>query len=135
VEAIGEVSFRARTSARNGIPTDLTCLTVRRSAAVYGSGGDRVKDLTPDVGSHSHRIANRGQSTCRTDARPIATPPGDDGGFRRRLEPLIASPDPVDQLAELRAMSIQTDTAAGTRRTARRAEASTKPPISRARRL
>jgi hypothetical protein len=132
VEAIGEVSFRARTSAQNGIPTDLTRLTLRRSAAVYSSGGDRVKDLTPSIGPHSHRIANQGQSTRPTDARPIARPTGNDGGCRR-LGHLIASPDPVDHLAELRATSIQTFTAAGTRRTARRAEASAEPPpISRA---
>jgi hypothetical protein len=133
VEAIGEVSFRGRTSAQNGIPTDLTRLTLRRSAAVYSSGGDRVKDLTPDVGPHSHRIAHRGQSTRPTDACTIARPTGDDGGICRRLEPLIASPDPVDHLAEVRATSIQTFTAAGTRRTARRAETSAEPPpISRA---
>ena len=92
-----------------------------------------MKDLTPDLGPHSHRIANRAQSTCCTDARPIARPTGDDGGVRRWLEPLIASPDPVDHLAELCATSIQTVTAAGNRRIARAAEASAEPPpITRA---
>jgi hypothetical protein len=92
-----------------------------------------VKDLTPNVGPHSHTIGTSGQSTCYADARTIARPTGDDGDVRRRLEHLIASPDPVDHLAEQRATSIQTVTAAGTRRTARRAETPAEPPpISRA---
>ena len=41
VEANGEVSFRARSSARNDTPIDLTFLTLRRSAPVYRSGGDK----------------------------------------------------------------------------------------------
>ena len=79
-----------------------------------------MKDLTPNVGPHSHGIATRGQSTCRTDARPIARPTGDVDGLRRRLEHLAAVPDPVDQLATLLATSTETVTAAGARRVARR---------------
>ena len=92
VEATGEVPLRACMRTRNGIPTDLTRLTLRRSAAVRGSGGDRVKDLTPDVGPHSHGIANWGRSTYRTDARPIASPTGEVGIRCPNLEPVSADP-------------------------------------------
>ena len=67
-----------------------------------------MKDLTPTGGPHSHGIATRGQSTCRTDARLIARPTGDVGGLRRQLEHLTALPDPVDHLAEPLATSTQT---------------------------
>src|SRR5690242_9112184 len=110
------------------MPTDLTCLTLRRSVSVYGSGGDRVKDLTPKIGPHSDGIATRGQSTCPADARPNVRPTGDVGGFRRRLEHLIASPDPGGDFTTPLAMWTETVTAAGTRLIARPAEAFAEPP-------
>ena len=133
MEATGEVPLRACMRTRNGIPTDLTRLTLRRSAAVCGSGGDRVKDLTPNVGPHSHRIANQRQSTCRTDARPIARSNDDVDGLGRGLEHLAAVPDPADQLATSLATSTQIVTTAAARRVARSIEASAEPlPITRA---
>ena len=71
-----------------------------------------MKDLTPDVGPHSHGIANWGQSTCRTDARPIARSNDDLDGLGRGLEHLAAVPDPADQLATSLATSTQIVTTA-----------------------
>jgi hypothetical protein len=82
-----------------------------------------VKDLTPDVGPHSHGISNRGESTRRTGTRPTASPTGDIDDLRRRLERLIALPDPVGGLAPLLAMPTVTVTAAGARLTRRSMDA------------
>jgi hypothetical protein len=88
-----------------------------------------VKDLTPDVGPHSHGIANWGQSTCHTDARPIAR----SNDLGRGLEHLAAVLDPADQLATSLATSTQIVTTAAARRVARSVEASAEPlPITRA---
>jgi hypothetical protein len=92
-----------------------------------------VKDLTPTVGPHSHGIATRGQSTCCTDALPIARPTCDVGGLHHQLKHLIAVPDRVDHLAGLLEKSIETVTAGGVRRGARRTAAfAESPPITRA---
>jgi hypothetical protein len=92
-----------------------------------------VKDLTPTVGPHSHGIATPGQSTCCTDALPIARPTRDVGGLHHQLEHLTALPDPVDHLAEPLAKSTETFTAGGVRRRACRTKAfATPPPITHA---
>ena len=68
MEAIHEVLLQRFQSARSGTPTDLTRLTFRRSTAVYGSGGDQVKNLTLNVGPHPHDAvrpdAQRGSNRC-----------------------------------------------------------------------
>lgn len=91
-----------------------------------------MKNLTPNVGPHSHGISYRGQSTCRMDARPIGRPIGDFDYLRGWLEHRIALPDLVDHLAELCATLMETITVGGRRRIARPAEASAEPlPINR----
>ena len=43
-----------------------------------------MKNLTPTSGPHSHGIAARARSTCRTDAHAIASPTGEVGGLCRQ---------------------------------------------------
>jgi hypothetical protein len=67
------VPLQPDTTAWRDTHIDLTGLTFRRSTAVYGSGGEQVKDLTPKTEPHPRRICARRRSACRDiEARPSA---------------------------------------------------------------
>jgi hypothetical protein len=120
--------FWARIGARNDTPIGITFLTSRRSAAVWDSEGDQVKNLTPTSGPNSLGIAARATSACWRDARAIASPTGEVGILCWRLKQVTAVPECTDHLAEPVASSTETVAAAGARRGACRAAAPALPP-------
>jgi hypothetical protein len=125
--------LQARIGARSDTPIDLTFLTSGKSAAVRGSGGDRVKNLTPTSGPNSPGIAARARLTCRRDAHAIASPTGEVGFRCPNLELVSAVPDRVDHLAEPLATSTDSLAPAGVRSGAGWAKAIViLPPIIRA---
>jgi hypothetical protein len=86
-----EVPLRRTMSARSGTLIGLTCLTFRRSTAVYGNGGEQVKDLTPKIGPHCTTSRVGAGRPVATRARPSAGLTHEGDGLRRQLEHLTAA--------------------------------------------